>query len=79
LVIGMLGGLFGIFVGLVFGRWLGLTLEENTKVITVTGELLNPGLFLLLMVIAPVLTVISGWLPAVVAIRQDPAESLREK
>jgi len=79
LIIGLLGGFFGIFVGLAFGRWLGLTLEENTKVITVAGELLNPGLFLLVMVTAPVLTVISGWLPTMVAIRQDPAEVLREE
>ncbi|GAF74069.1 unnamed protein product, partial [marine sediment metagenome] len=62
-----------------FGRWLGLTLEEDIKEIAAAGELFNPGLFLLALIIAPVLTVISGWLPTMVAIRQDPAEALREK
>jgi len=79
LIMGLLGGVLGIFVGLGFGRWLGLTLEEDIKEIAAAGELFNPGLFLLALIIAPVLTVISGWLPTMVAIRQDPAEALREK
>jgi len=79
LIMGLLGGAFGIFAGFGFGRWLGLALEENIEGITVAGELLNPGLFLLVMVTAPVLTVISGWLPTMVAIRQDPADVLREE
>jgi len=78
-IMGLLGGVLGIFVGLGFGRWLGLTLEEDIKEIAAAGELFNPGLFLLALIIAPVLTVISGWLPTMVAIRQDPAEALREK
>jgi len=79
LIMGLLGGVLGIFVGLGFGRWLGLTLEEDIKEIAAAGELFNPGLFLLALIIAPVLTVISGWLPTMTAIRQDPAEALREK
>ena len=79
LVMGLLGGAFGIFAGLGFGKWLGLTLEEDIGGIAAAGELFNPGLFLLALIIAPVLTVISGWLPTMVAIRQDPAEALREK
>ncbi len=73
LIMGLLGGTFGIFVGLGFGRWLGLTLEGNIEGIAAAGKLLDPVLFLLVMVTAPVLTVISGWLPAMVAARQDPA------
>ncbi len=79
LIMGLLGGVLGIFVGLGFGRWLGLTLEEDIKEIAAAGELFNPGLFLLALIIAPVLTVISAYLPTMVAIRQDPAEALREK
>ncbi len=78
LIMGLLGGAFGIFVGFGFGRWLGLTLEGNIEGIA-AGKLLDPVLFLLALVTAPVLTVISGWLPTMVAIRQDPAEALREK
>lgn len=77
LVMGLLGGALGIFAGLGFGRWLGLTLEQDIGA-TAAGELFNPGLLLLALIIAPVLTVISGWLPTMVAIRQDPAEVLKE-
>ena len=79
LIMGLLGGVLGIFVGLGFGRWLGITLEGDIKEIVAAGELFNPGLFLLALIIAPVLTVISAYLPTLVAIRQDPAEALREK
>jgi len=79
LIMGLLGGVLGIFVGLGFGRWLGLTLEGDIKEIAAVGELFNPVLFLLALIIAPVLTVVSGWLPTIFAIRQDPAEALREK
>jgi len=78
LVMGLLGGALGIFVGLGFGRWLGLTLEEDIGGIA-AGELFNPGLLFLVLIIAPVLTVISGWIPTMIAIRQDPAEALREE
>jgi len=77
LVMGLLGGALGIFAGLGFGRWLGLTLEQDIGV-TAAGELFNPGLLLLALIIAPVLTVISAYLPTMVAIRQDPAEVLKE-
>ncbi len=79
LVMGLLGGALGIFAGLGFGRWLGLTLEEDIGG-TAAGELFNnPGLLLLALIIAPVLTVISAYLPTMVAIRQDPADVLREE
>ena len=78
LIMGLLGGALGILAGFGFGRWLGLTLEGHIEGITAAGELFNPGLLLLALITAPVLTVISGWLPTLVAIRQDPAEALRE-
>jgi len=78
LIMGLLGGALGILAGLGFGRWLGLTLEGHIEGITAAGELFNPGLLLLALITAPVLTVVSGWLPTLVAIRQDPAEALRE-
>jgi len=78
LIMGLLGGALGIFTGLGFGKWLGLTLEEDIGG-TAAGELFNPGLLLLALIIAPVLTVISGWLPTIMATRQDPADVLREE
>ena len=78
-IMGLLGGFLGIFAGLGLGRWLGFVLEDDMEGIATAGELINPGLFLLALIIAPVLTVISGWLPTMVAIRQDPADVLREE
>jgi len=78
LVMGLLGGALGIFAGLGFGRWLGLTLEEDIGGIAAAGEMFNPALLLLALITAPVLTVISAYLPTMVAIRQDPAEVLKE-
>lgn len=78
-VMGLLGGFMGIFAGLGLGRWLGLVLEDDMEGIATAVELFNLGLFLLALIIAPMLTVISGWLPTMVAIRQDPADVLREE
>jgi len=44
LVMGLLGGTLGIFAGLGFGRWLGLTLDKDIGGIT-AGELVNPACF----------------------------------
>ena len=75
---GLLGGALGVFAGLAFGNWLGIVLETDVEGI-VAGELFNPGLFLMALVTAPVLTVVSSWIPAMIAAQQDPAAVLREK
>lgn len=79
LIMGLLGGFLGIFVGLGLGRWLAIVLEDDMEGIATAGELFNPGLFLLCLITAPMLAVISGWLPTIFAIRQDPADVLREE
>jgi len=78
LVMGLLGGTLGIFAGLGFGGWLGSVLERDADGITAMG-LPNPGLLLAALFAAPMLTVISGWIPAIMAARQDPVAVLREK
>ena len=78
LIMGLLGGVIGIFAGLGFGRWLGIAMEGDIVGIA-DGKLLEPGLLFLALITAPVLTVISGWIPAMIAVRQDPAVVLREK
>jgi ABC-type lipoprotein release transport system permease subunit len=54
-------------------------LEPDIEGIVAAGQLFNPGLFLLALITAPVLSVISGWIPAMIAAQQDPAVVLREK
>ena len=78
LVMGLLGGTLGIFAGLGFGGWLGSVLDGDVDGITAMG-LPNPGLLLAALFAAPMLTVISGWIPAIVAAQQDPVAVLREK
>jgi len=78
LIMGLLGGVLGIFAGLGFGSWLGLVLERDIEGIA-AAELFNPSLFLLALVTAPVLTVISSWIPAMIAAQQDPVVVLRKK
>lgn len=78
LMMGLLGGALGIFAGLGSGRWLGLVLEGDAEGIAAMG-LPNPGLLLLALFAAPMLTVISGWIPAIIAAQQDPVTVLREK
>ena len=78
LIMGLLGGALGIFAGLGFGRWLGIAMEGDIEGIA-DGKLLDHILLLLALITAPVLTVISGWIPAMIAARQDPAVVLRGK
>ena len=53
-------------------------LEGDAEGIAAMG-LPNPGLLLLALFAAPMLTVISGWIPAIIAAQQDPVTVLREK
>jgi len=78
LIMGLLGGVIGIFAGLGFGRWLSVVTEGYIEG-NAAGKLIEPGLLLLALITAPVLTVISGWIPAIIAAQQDPAMVLREK
>jgi len=78
LIMGLLGGALGVLAGLGSGSWLGLVLEGDAEGIAAMG-LPNPGLLLLALFAAPMLTVISGWIPAIIAAQQDPVTVLREK
>ena len=78
LIMGLFGGAIGIMAGLGVGRWLGMATEEHIAEMA-TEQLLDPGLLVLVLLIAPALSVLSGWIPTLIATRQDPAVILREK
>ncbi len=78
LIVGLLGGALGILTGLGSGRWLGLALEGDVEGIAAT-ELATSSLLLLAVLGAPMLTVVAGWIPAMIAAQQDPVAVLREK
>lgn len=77
LMIGLIGGGLGFLAGALSGSRLGFTLEGKTEAVTVTGKVLDPALLLLALAAALILTLISGWIPALLASQQDPAEVLR--
>ena len=78
LIMGLLGGALGVLAGFGSGSWLGLVLEGDAEGIAAMG-LPNPGMLLLALFAAAMLTVISGWIPAIIAAQQDPVTVLREK
>jgi len=70
IIIGFAGAFLGYFIGLASGSILG---EQFTL------EIFNMNLFLLTLALAPVLAVMSAYVPATIAARQDPANVLKEE
>ena len=71
---GLLGGLIGYFLGLVAGAMIG-----DISIWSQIGNLFNPILLLMVVVFAPLIAVIAGWIPANNASQIDPAMILREE
>ena len=70
LLIGIFGAVIGYFLGLGTGSvWGGLF----------SFSLFNLYLFLLVLLFAPLLSLLAAYIPAAMAARQDPAEVLREE
>lgn len=69
-MIGFFGAFLGYFAGLASGSILG---EQFTI------KVFDANIFLLALVLAPVLAVMSAYVPATIAARQDPADVLREE
>ncbi|MCH2582174.1 MAG: hypothetical protein MK133_13365, partial [Planctomycetes bacterium] len=73
-VIGILGALAGLPLG-------HLVASGAAKSIAGTqGELLDASssLFLLVLVATPLVTLLSSWVPTLIAVQQDPSSTLRE-
>lgn len=78
IMVGVLGGAFGFFAGVLAAVYFGSALE-NTQINITEMDFSLAGLFVLSVGGAAVLAVIAGWIPTLTAIRQDPAEVLREE
>jgi putative ABC transport system permease protein len=73
-LMGLLGAAIGYAAGLLVGaKWGGFPTDSS-----VAGSIFDARLLVLSLVLAPVLSVVAGWIPAVLAARQDPAIVLRE-
>jgi putative ABC transport system permease protein len=70
-------GLLGGFLGLVLGSALPLLLEKPGRGIASLPFWF--GMAALAIIGASLLAIIAGWIPAIIAARQDPAEALREE
>jgi putative ABC transport system permease protein len=77
-LVGVLGGALGFGAGVLSAVYFGETLEGTRASIT-GANFSGPGLLLASVGGATALAVIAGWIPTVVATRQDPAEVLREE
>ncbi|NQT01410.1 MAG: FtsX-like permease family protein [Planctomycetes bacterium] len=78
IMVGVLGGALGFCVGVLAAVYFGAALED-TRIGITDMDLSLAGLLVLSVGGAAVLAVIAGWIPTLTAIRQDPAEVLREE
>lgn len=77
-MVGVLGGALGFCAGVLAAVYFGAALED-TRIGITDMDLSLAGLLVLSVGGAAVLAVIAGWIPTLTAIRQDPAEVLREE
>jgi hypothetical protein len=77
-MVGVLGGALGFCVGVLAAVYFGAALED-TRIGITDMNLSLAGLLVLSVGGAAILAVIAGWIPTLTAIRQDPAEVLREE
>jgi putative ABC transport system permease protein len=78
ILVGVLGGALGFCAGVLAAVYFGAALE-GTQIGISDMNLSVAGLLVLSVGGAAVLAVIAGWIPTLTAIRQDPAEVLREE
>jgi hypothetical protein len=71
---GLIGAVLGYTAGVLAGVAWGWALDERPTDLA----LFEPGLLLLVLAATPALCALVGWLPAMLAARQDPAVLLRE-
>ena len=74
-LLGLIGAAPGYFLGLAAGLFSG----ELEVSFGAAAGLFSPALFLIVLFISMLLCVLAGWIPALVASNQDPADVLREE
>ena len=77
-IVGLLSGLFGITISYILIPIINLVLHIFTGNIPLSAQLM-PGAALVLVVLAVILTLIGGLIPARAASKKDPVEALRSE
>jgi ABC-type antimicrobial peptide transport system permease subunit len=75
ILFGVLGGVLGFVAGVLAAVYFSAA-HEDTQIRMIDMNMSWAGLFLLSVGGAAALAVIAGWIPAIVAARQDPADIL---
>jgi putative ABC transport system permease protein len=78
ILVGVLGGALGFCTGVLAAVYFSAALE-GTRILITGTDLSVAGLLVLSVGGAAALAVIAGWIPTMTAIRQDPADVLREE
>jgi hypothetical protein len=78
-IMGLLGGALGSVAGLLVGRGVGISLDQLSMNLVSARALFDPLQFALVLILAPFLSALASWLPAVIAAEQDPADILKEE
>ncbi len=79
LVLGILGALLGYALGFVAAMWLAhATAGDQAGSVTV-AELFLPQLLTWILLLTPLLAALASWLPAMLAVGEDPAVVLRDE
>lgn len=79
LLIGLTGGGLGCMLGFLFGHQLAGLLEVGENFSVKSAEVFSPVWLAIALPASVILTVVAGWLPALVAAQQDPARVLKKE
>jgi ABC-type lipoprotein release transport system permease subunit len=74
----LLMGMLGSLLGYASGWWVGAELAKMSGAVAGSQDLFDPLTLVVALLAAPVLSVVASWIPAVLAVRQDPAIVLQE-
>lgn len=78
ILMGLVGGAVGIVPGFFAGRFVGETLERGSGDAATAQATLDPLLVVVAFALAVCLSALASWIPAMIAVQQDPADILRE-
>ena len=79
LLIGLAGGVIGSALGFLCGRQLAVVLEAGMESSVTGAGAFQPVWLAIALPTSVVLTVIAGWIPAMLAAQQDPARILKRE